>query len=455
MNPEVQADPERRTSPAPAVGWLLVSVAFCTVACSAARDTDLPLGLGDTNVLLLTLCTLRADHLVSYGYPKNTSPQLDRLARTGVLFEKVLAPAPWTRASMAAMITGLYPRSLEIEDPGRGRNDRVLDTSFETLAEHMASAGYFTIGITANPNGNAAFNFHQGYATYSGTGRLWRDGYKKNKISAARVADSFLARLDRVEGLPFFAHLVLVDMHLPYKNALAEKAGIPLDGTGPIAEYDRQLRYVDSVIGDLLAKLSERGFDNLLVIVNSDHGEGFGELNIFDQGHGANLYDSTIWVPWIVHHPALTASPRRLGGRVSGVDLVPTLLDLLQIPHDPKTLEGRSHASSILTGAPIAEREAGVVETQYRAAKKSAIVVDEHKLIVDYALEGEPALFLFDRSRDELENLAPTAPELARELQQQLTAWQHAHPGRIGAASKAAELSPGEVEALRALGYGE
>jgi choline-sulfatase len=388
MNSELRFRPERRTSPASAAAWLLISAAFCTIGCSAARDTDLPLGHSDTNVLLLTLCTLRADHLSSYGYPKNTSPQLDRMARNGVLFEEVLAPAPWTRASMAAMITGLYPRSLEIEDPGRGRNDRVLDTSSETLAERMAGAGYITIGITANPNGNASFNFHQGYATYSGTSRLWRDGYKKNKISAAKVADTFLAQLDQVDRLPFFAHLVLVDTHLPYKHTVAEKAGIPLEGTGPIAEYDRQLRYVDGVVGDLLARLSERGHDNLLVIVNSDHGEGFGELHVFDQGHGANLYDSTIWVPWIVHHPALTASPRRLGGRVSGVDLVPTLLELLQIPYDPETLEGRSHANSILTGAPIAARDAGVVETQYRAAKKSAIVVDAHKLIVDYAREG-------------------------------------------------------------------
>jgi hypothetical protein len=95
------------------------------------------------------------------------------------------------------------------------------------------------------------------------------------------------------------------------------------------------------------------------------------------------------------------------------------------------------------------------VETQYRAAKKSAIVVDGHKLIVDYAREGEFALTLFDRTRDESENLAPAAPEFAQELHQRLTAWQSAHPGRIGAAREAAELSPGEVEALRALGYGE
>jgi arylsulfatase A-like enzyme len=427
----------------------------CAIGCGSGRDTAQPLGHRETNVLLLTLCTLRADHLGSYGYPKDTSPRLDRLAREGVLFEEVLAPAPWTRASIAAMITGLYPRSLEIEDPGPGRNDRVLDESFETLAERMASAGYFTIGVTANPNGNATFNFHQGYAAYSGTGRLWRDGYKKNKITAAQVADTFLAQLGRAGRRPFFAHLVFVDMHLPHRNAVAEKAGIPLEGAGPIAEYDRQLRYVDGVIGDLLAKLAERGFGNLLVIVSSDHGEGFGEHHIFDRGHGANLYDSTIWVPWIVHHPALAASPRRLGGRVSGVDLVPTILDLLQIRHDPKTLEGRSHASSILIGTPIAVRDAGVVETWYRAAKKSAIVVGGHKLIVDYAREGEPALALFDRARDESEDLARAAPQLAQELHQRLAAWQLAHPGRIGEARAAAELSPGEVEALRALGYGE
>jgi arylsulfatase A-like enzyme len=330
-----------------------------------------------------------------------------------------------------------------------------LDSSFETLAERMASAGYFTVGITANPNSNAAFNFHQGYATYSGTDGLWRDGYMDRKITAAKVSDSFLAQLDRAGGRPFFAHLVLVDTHSPYTSAVAETAGIPLEGTGPIGEYDRQLRYVDGVISDLLAKLAERGFDNLLVIVNSDHGEGFGEHHTSDHGHGSKLFDSTIWVPWIVHHPALVASPRRLSGRVSGVDMMPTLLDLLQIRYDPKTLEGQSHASSIFDGTPIAVRNAGVVETQYRSANKSAIVVDGHKLIVNYARKTGPVLALFDRAQGESENLASTEPERAQKLYQRLTEWQSAHPGRRGGEGETAELTPGEVESLRALGYGE
>jgi arylsulfatase A-like enzyme len=456
MKLEVRPVHERKSSPIATVPWLIVGLACCAIGCGSERGAEPPLSHRETNVIIVTLCSLRADHLGSYGYSKNTSPLLDQLAREGVLFEEVLTPAPWTRPSIAAMITGLYPRSLEIDDPGPGRNDRVLDASFETLAERMTSAGYFTIGITANPNTNAAFNFHQGYAAYSGTDRFWRDGYLDHRITAAKVADSFMAQLALAGGRPFFAHLVLVDTHPPFQNAVAEKAGIPpLEGTGPIAEYDQQLRYVDGVIANLLAKLAERGFDNLLVIVNSDHGEGFGEHHIRDQGHGPQLYDSTIWVPWIVHHPALVASPQRLGGRVSVVDTMPTLLDLLQIRYDPKTLEGRSHARSILEGTPISVRDAGVVETQYRAAKKSAIVVDGHKLIVDYARKTEPALTLFDRTRGESENLAHTAPELTQELYQKLTAWQSAHPGRIGEAREAAELSPGEVENLRALGYGE
>ncbi|MCH8084672.1 MAG: hypothetical protein IH885_10595, partial [Myxococcales bacterium] len=102
------------------------------------------------------------------------------------------------------------------------------------------------------------------------------------------------------------------------------------------------------------------------------------------------------WVPWIVHHPALVTRPRRLGGRVELVDMMPTLLDLLQIRYDPKTLEGRSHARSILEGTQIEVRDAGVVETQYRAANQSAIVVDGHKLIVNYASGTAPSLTLFD-----------------------------------------------------------
>jgi arylsulfatase A-like enzyme len=209
------------------------------------------------------------------------------------------------------------------------------------------------------------------------------------------------------------------------------------------------------VISDLLAKLAERGFDNLLVIVNSDHGEGFGEHHASDHGHGTKLFDSTIWVPWIVHHPTLVASPRRLGGRVSGVDMMPTLLEFLQIRNRPKTLEGQSHARSILEGTPIAVRDAGVVETQYRSAQKSAIVVDGHKLIVNDARGDGPVLALFDREQGDSEDLARDEPELAQKLYQRLKEWQSAHPGRKGGAGETAELTPGEVESLRALGYGE
>jgi arylsulfatase A-like enzyme len=455
MKPEVRPVRERRSSPLAAIAWLIAGLMCCAIGCGSGHDTAPRLSHRETNVILFTLCSLRADHLGIYGYPKNISPRLDQLAREGILFEQVLTPAPWTRPSIAAMITGLYPRSLEIEDSGPGRNDRVLDASFETLAERMAGAGYFTIGITANPNSNVVFNFQQGYATYSDTGLLWRDGYMENKITAAKVADSLLAQLGRTGGRPFFAHLVLVDMHAPYTNAVAEKAGIPLEGAGLIAEYDRQLRYADGVIADLLAKIAEQESDNLLVIVNSDHGEGFGEHHVSDHGHGTKLYDSTIWVPWIIHHPALLANPHRLGGRVSVVDMMPTILDLLQIRYDPKTLEGRSHAPSILEGTPIASRDPGIVETQYRAANKSAILLDGHKLIVNYVRETAPTLTLFDQTRGESENLALVEPELAQELLQRLTAWQNAHPGRIGEAREAAELSPAEVEGLRTLGYGE
>ncbi len=124
------------------VGWC--GFTLLLLAACAPSDRVGSIDAETTNVLLVTLCTVRADHLGAYGYERDTSPNLDALARQGVLFEKVLTPSPWTRPSIASSITGLYPRSLAIEEPDRVGNDRVVDDSFETLAETLSAAGYRT-----------------------------------------------------------------------------------------------------------------------------------------------------------------------------------------------------------------------------------------------------------------------------------------------------------------------
>ena len=371
------------------------------------RNEAMALDAASTDVLLVTLCTTRADHLGVYGYARDTSPALDAIAAAGVVFERVLANAPWTRPSIAASITGLFPRSLEIDEfqPGQRQNNRTLHGSFTTLAEHFAEAGYFTVGVTANPNVNERFGFNQGFAVYRDTGRLWRDGYRREKLTGRQVEVRLLEALGQASpDARIFAHVVLVDAHKPYQPGASDAEGVPTFGDDVVANYDRHIRYSDTIVASLLGKLHARGHDNLLVVVTSDHGEAFGRKRSEDVGHGRNLYDSTLWVPWLIHHPSL--APRRIGTVAQTVDLAPTLLDLMGLATPDGTFDGRSHADAVRGGPDPAPLSAYVSETGYDVVDKSALLNPEWKLIVDRNPSGEEQLALYARGSDERKNLA-------------------------------------------------
>jgi len=417
---------------------------------------SLPLALGETDVLLLTLCTVRADHLGTYGYERPTSPIIDQLAELGVVFDQMLANAPWTRPSIASMITGLYPRSLEIDEPRLTFNDRSLQGSFETLAEHMQAAGYATIGVTANPNANATFGFDQGYDLYRDTGVLWRDGYQRDKVSARQVVAILLYYLRQLpRDRRFFAKLITVDAHAPYRNRIAYAAEVEAFGRSEIDRYDRQIRYTDQIIGHLIRKLVQLGRTNLLIIITADHGEAFGRHRPGDKSHGDHLYDTTIWVPFILYHPQLAKQPRRIATPVEGVDITPTVLELLGLQAGAEKLEGRSLAGAVLHGEELSPLPLYTVETAYRSSNKSAVLSNGMKLIVDWLGRDAPRFELYRRESDpqETSNLAEQEPETVQHLFDQLSAWQRAHPGRVGDEVERSELSKGEEQALRSLGY--
>lgn len=423
------------------------------LAGGCARDESAPpLDAAHTDVVLITLCTVRADHLGAYGYELPTSPTLDALAQEGVLLERVLTNAPWTRPSIAATITGIYPRGLEIDEFESRNDDRVLDGSFETLAERLSRAGYATIGVTANPNVNAVFGFGQGYDVYRDTGRLWAEGYGRDKLSGGEVAERlFEAVADVPAERRLFAHVVLVDAHPPFEAAAADAEGIPTFGRDDLAAYDRQIRYADGVVGRIQWGLRGLGRRNLLLVVTADHGEGFGQIRPEDQGHGRWLYDSTLWVPLVLHHPAL--APRRIPGIFESVDLAPTLLDLLGVPVAAGSLEGRSFAGAVRGGAEPAPRESWVSESGFEDTDKSALLTDEWKLVVDRRRHGGPRLALYRRPGDERESVAAEQQDTAQRLLLALRDWRRAHPGRLSGPVGRAVLAPEQVEELEALGY--
>lgn len=335
----------------------------------------------------------------------------------------------------------------------------MLDDSFETLAESMRAAGYHTIGITGNPNTNAAYRFDQGYDFYRDTGQdVWKGVRGKDRLTAETLSRELLGHLraDVAAGRRFFAHLVWVDAHQP----LLRKADSQLQGEARWdaieAAYDQRIRYMDRVLGELLDALRAQWGRDLLVVVTSDHGEAFRRDHPLDALHGNHLYNSTLWVPLILHHPALSDAPRRVPERVEVVDISHTVLRLLGIPYSEGRFEGISLAGAVASGRAPPERQRQVVETTFKSALKSAIFEGRFKLIADYRPGPQPRFELYDNEGDprEQEDLAARAPGRVALLSDHLRAWQEAHPPRVEGVASAA-LSRSEKLQLEALGYGE
>jgi arylsulfatase A-like enzyme len=368
---------------------------------------------------------------------------------------------------VAAAITGLYPRALNIEEPTGGRNDRLLHDSFRTIAEVFQAEGYYTIGITANPNTNKVFNFDQGYDYYEDTGDvLWRTGYALRKRTAEEVNASLLQQLrGPARGRPFFAHLVYVDVHRPWLDDVVAGRFPELAESVrgmDTASYDMQIRYVDAALGDLLKELDALGRQDTLVVVSSDHGEGFGRLHRGDVEHGEYLYNTSIWVPLILYHPSLETLAHRQAERVELVSVMPTLLDLLGIRYKPPCGGGKSF-KSLIHGEPAAEpRDSSVVETEYKTANRSAILSLGWKLITTYTpavgKSGEHVpltqeLYRYEEDRDEASEVSADNPALVEELFGRLTAWQQAHPPLVPDDELKVDVGSRTLEHLKDLGY--
>ncbi len=348
------------------VAVILFSV-FAPETLSARREAARPLPATDSpNVLLIVLDTVRADHLSLYGYPRPTTPNLERLARGGIRFNQARATSPWTLPSHASIFTGRWFHELSTD------STVPLDSAYPTLAEFLGSRGYATAGFVANTRYCAydsgldrGFTHYEDFYTplltglrmaklvdcaISGLKRvtsrfIWRFGDGSQKKDAKQINRQFLAWLStRPEPKrPFFAFLNYFDAHDPY--TLPEDADWLLGGRPRGAAelsvidnwcdwfvtsertasddelklirnaYDNSLAYLDRQLGQLFAELERRGvLDRTLLIVTADHGEGIGEHGLYH--HGFSLYQPEIHIPLILVLPS-----RSPAGRV--VDLEP------------------------------------------------------------------------------------------------------------------------------------
>lgn len=319
------------------------------------------------NVVLITLDTVRADHLSLYGYGRPTTPNLDGWARQGVVFDHAVAASSWTLASHTSVFTGLLPHQ-------HGANwSTPADTARWTLAEVLMAYGYDTAGFSANVYyGEAGWGMEHGFEVYDdATGsvrhnlqvtfagdRLLQPFYysfvepnRFDRINAAQVNLNVSRWLQRRSGRPFFLFVNYFDAHSPYlppppynrrfglaSDALLRKAQPVLGDGNPshrlsqkdreavIANYDNCLAYLDEQVGRLLDALSHQPeWSNTVVIITSDHGEAFGEHGFY--GHGNETHQETIHVPLIMLGPGV---PRglRLAHVVATRKLFATVLDM-------------------------------------------------------------------------------------------------------------------------------
>jgi len=452
--------------PRPA-GLLAVALAVAASGAAAcARPAPAPRLL-----LLISVDTLRADHLGAYGSERGLTPRLDALARESLVFRAAYAPAPFTLPSMAALFSGRYPETLGVVS-NASRLPPV-----PTLASELAARGWRTGAVVGNlalrrPAGLAAgFELYDDALPQREAVRGWPE-----RVAAA-TTDAALAMLDRLGGGDGRALVWVhyVDPHGPYtppaglrERYLAEEAlrfdakreltpgtGEPgslpayqyLEGRRDLAFYRAgyagEIRYVDSEIGRLLDGLGERGLGrDPLVVFTADHGEALGEGGLwFD--HRDLLTDALVRVPLLVRLPSGEAGPR--DDLVSLVDLFPTLLAALEdLPVD-----GSYPGRDLLAPGAAAGGSRPYLATLGHGRERRVGLVDAgHKLVVSQGPAG-PRISLYRRGDDDVDVVERDAPR-ARALGAELEALR----GRLAARpEERQDLRPEEREQLHRMGY--
>jgi arylsulfatase A-like enzyme len=385
------------------------------------------------NLVLITIDTLRADHVGAYGAARARTPALDALANGGVRFEQAYAAAPITLPSHATMFTGRYP-------PGHGARDNGMRLSpgVPTLATILKARGYRTGAFVGAFPLDHQFGLDRGFDVYSDRMPRGPGGRLADERPASQVIDDAIAWLRNQSPAPgpqppFFLWAHLFDPHAPYGN--------PSSGRAAIDRYDDEIQTADREIGRLIAALGPAAA-NTVIVAAGDHGEAFGEHD--EYAHSIFVYDTTLRVPLIMRIPD-GGAPRVVRDQVSLADLAPTAMSLLGA--EMKDVDGIDLGPAI-AGRPLAERElyaesfAPLVEFGW--APLRAIRSGAWK----YIAAPHAELFNIEADRGERNNLLSAQPDIARRLDQRAGRYSE---GALP--SNALAIDPQAAERLRALGY--
>ena len=463
----------------------------------------LPGGSQTPDILLISIDTLRSDHLGSYGYARATSPGMDGLARDGVLFRQALVPMPKTTPSLASLLSGLHPKS-----HGTFRLGFPVDPAIPFLAQLLKNEGYATGGVCGQYNCSSKFGFGRGFDFFEDrfgapvrvgqlparTGGGFQPGSEKR---AGEIVDEALGWLEQQrDAAPFFLWLHFMDPHAgyaapaPYSQQFSGPS--PLSGnsfTGPkvpldliqpqalvegindydyyLNQYDAEIRYLDDQLDRLIQHLKEQElYRNMLIILTADHGEYMGESSdrfvVFH--HGDTLYESEVRVPLIVKLPQNRFAGTGNDGLVSVVDIVPTVMSVLgkEVPH----AEGISLLPAILQRGeePFSRRlflqlpgDMAVFAVRSEGRKVVLATRRSARELIDNLRAGGRANLgaeVYDLVADPLERVKVTEnhPALVQDAMSRLNEWL-AEPAVHGVAATPPGADEETLEHLRSLGY--
>ncbi len=414
----------------------------------------------DLNVLFVLVDTLRADRLGCYGYERDTSPNLDALAATGIRFAQQVSQSSWTKCSMSSLWTGLYPartRSLRAYD--------VLSEQATTPAEVFRAAGFRTAAVWRNGWIAPNFGFSQGFEIYLSPSAP--RGAKMRRIDNPNIAlegsdgdiiDSAREFLRAHGHERWFLYLHMMDVH---QYAYSEDTA--LFGTNYSDSYDNSIRWVDSLLGHLFHVLEQRGLrENTLIVFSADHGEAFGEHD--GEGHARNVYGEVTTTPLILSFPFRLEPGIVVEARSENVDLWPTALELVGLPPLPDT-DGQSLVPQIVAaagGASDADAEGVAIahldQSWGREQQKSRPMVSytEGRWRLIYRAHAPKTSELYDKWQDprEQQNVADDWPEVVEDLKGKAEAYLASRPPPWGDDAPTVEINEMQLHQLRALGYG-
>jgi arylsulfatase A-like enzyme len=421
------------------------------------------------NVILISMDTLRADHLGCYGYTRDTSPHIDAFSKESVLFKQVVAQAPYTVSSHMSMLTSLYPSFHKVNSI----RESTMNPKIETLAELLYNNGYRTWAIVGGGQMSSDYGLSEGFESYTEFTSPHRDVWRK--------IQEIIGFIEKEKNNNFFIFFHSYKPHAPYNPIPPYDTMFSPDYSGPIsgsinqinlinsgelevtprdiehliALYDGDIREMDDQIAELIDYLKKEGLDKrTLIIFTSDHGEEFGEHGRIGV-HSHTVYDELLLVPLIFHLPEILPEGAVCETQVQSVDILPTILELSGIKLKETAIHGKSLLPLIKNGLhtensrqAFSERLAadGNHLRSMRLPRSKYIMQDNKK-------KGIMGHFYYDLKADPSEqNSLQLTPEKLREMFNQIL-FLIAEGKRVDPFNRGRKIDKDTLETLKALGY--